>query len=222
MPMKSKFLRSLSLIIIATFITPFSCKAKLERTLIFLQRHLKGPRIPTMTQALQLMEERNAKVIVETGTSRFGYKALRSDGGFTIIAGHWCAVNKAQLYSVDINPLALENIKQVIGLLSNNIKIVWCDSVEFLKKFNQPIDFLYLDSFDFEEKNPVPSQEHHLREIQVAYDKLHPNSVVMIDDCDLPHGGKGKLVIDYLLKKGWEIIADSYQVILVYPGNELN
>lgn len=53
----------------------------------------------------------------------------------------------------------------------------------------------YLDSFDFDISNPLPSQKHHLKEIEAAYDKLTDNSVVMIDDCDLPGGGKGKGVI---------------------------
>jgi hypothetical protein len=95
------------------------------------------------------------------------------------------------------------------------VHLVEGDSVNFLKNFDRQIDFLYLDSYDFEKNNPSPSQQHHLREIEAAYDKLTPQSIVMIDDCDLAHGGKGKLVIAYLLDKGWSIYAQDYQVILV-------
>lgn len=80
-----------------------------------------------------------------------------------------------------------------------NVHLVVDDSIEFLRNFDKIIDFLYLDSYDFEANNPVSSQMHHLHEIEVAYNKLAPNAVVMIDDCGLSHGGR--LAINYLLNK---------------------
>lgn len=58
---------------------------------------------------------------------------------------------------------------------------------------------------------------HHCREIIAAYPWLTPHSVVMIDDCDLPYGGKGKLAIEYLTNRGWVIFRSGYQVILIQP-----
>jgi hypothetical protein len=83
-----------------------------------------------------------------------------------------------------------------------------------------PIDFLYLDSYDYEWNNPSPSQEHHLREIQAAFPRLHENSVVMIDDCALPQGGKGKLAIEYLKERGWKILLEQYQTILIFDPRQ--
>jgi hypothetical protein len=97
----------------------------------------------------------------------------------------------------------------------DHITFVESDSVQFLKEFDKEIDFLYLDSFDYEKENPLPSQEHHLKEIQVVYNKLKPESIVMIDDCDLPGGGKGRLAIDFLTARGWKVVFKSYQVILI-------
>jgi hypothetical protein len=54
-----------------------------------------------------------------------------------------------------------------------------------------------------------------LKEIEAAYSKLTDQSVVMIDDCQLPQGGKGKLIIDFLIKRGWKKVFDGYQVIMV-------
>jgi predicted O-methyltransferase YrrM len=186
-----------------------------------IERYLRD-RIPSsdkryvsLAKALNLLQQRKAKVVVETGTARDGKKNFTGDGGSTIILGDWVNQNRAFLYSVDISPKAVAKAKKATKLYSKHVDIVCSDSIQFLTNFKQPIDFLYLDSFDFDSGNPAPSQEHHLKEIIAAYPKLHKNSVVMIDDCALPHGGKGKLVIQFLLSKGWKILYEGYQAILV-------
>jgi hypothetical protein len=173
-------------------------------------------RYPSFLLALQLLKSRHAKVVVETGTARNGDQNFWGDGGSTIIFGDWAAHNQAIFYSVDITPGAIENAKKATQAYAKHIQFFCCDSIEFLHHFSQPIDFLYLDSYDFNLQDPLPSQHHHLNEIMAAYPWLHKNSVVMIDDCDLPHGGKGKLVIEYLTARGWKIVYKGYQVILVH------
>jgi len=181
----------------------------------FVRQNVKGLRRSTFEKVLGLIEDRGVKTIVETGTARGGELAFLGDGGFTIIFGYWCSLNNARLYSVDISERALIRAKGVTKKYKDYIDFTQDDSVNFLMNFEKPIEFLYLDSYDFDVNDPEPSQMHHLREIEVAYDKLTPNAIVMIDDCGLPHGGKGKYVIKYLLSKGWKIYAQSYQVIML-------
>ena len=178
-------------------------------------------RAETMKYAMELMSQRQAQVIVETGTARGGHEPaeyLRGDGGSTLVFGNWAMKNDSMLYSVDISPEAVEAARYLLGS-NQNVQCICQDSVQFLKDFNQQIDFLYLDSFDFDFDNPEPSQEHHLKEIIAAYSKLTSKSVVMIDDCSLPNGGKGKLVIEYLIDRDWVIVANIYQVILVHRSS---
>ena len=165
--------------------------------------------------SLQLMQNRDVKTIVETGTTRQGINSFPSDGGSTILFGNWAADNNAKLYSIDISEKSIEGAMGATEEYHSNIEFVCNDSITYLKNFSTPIDFLYLDSFDFELKTYKLSQAHHLKEIKAAYPYLHENSVVMIDDCTLPHGGKGKLVIEFLLKRGWQVIYSGYQVILI-------
>lgn len=172
-------------------------------------------RYKTFLKALELLEQRNALMLVETGTARDGDKNFAGDGGSTIIFGDWAKQNGALLYTVDITPAAIEGSKSATKEYADNIEYVCGDSVTFLENFQGPIDFLYLDSYDFDFSNPAPSQEHHLKEIIAAYPHLHENSIVMIDDCGLPKGGKGKLVIKYLLSRGWFIKQKNYQVIML-------
>jgi predicted O-methyltransferase YrrM len=170
-------------------------------------------RYHTMKEAMSLMQERHAKIIVETGTARKGNLNCKGDGCSTLVFGEWVEELGAYLFSVDIDPRAILAAQQHVKQYQH-VALVCSDSISFLAHFGQPIDLLYLDSYDYEERNPLPSQMHHLKEIMAAYPWLTSHSVVMIDDCQLPNGGKGKLVIDFLLQKGWRILKEGYQVIL--------
>lgn len=171
-------------------------------------------RYATMAYVLKLLKEREAKTLVETGTAREGTRLCHGDGCSTLIWGHWAKQNDAILYSVDINPDSIQKSWEASFNYHDNIEFVCSDSISFLANFSMPIDYLYLDSFDYDPSNPCPSQEHHLKEIIAAYPWLTKQSIVMVDDCDLPGGGKCRLVVDYLLEKGWKILMQRYQVIL--------
>jgi len=198
-------------LLIAFLLINFSLIAQQE----FLEGRIskKNIRYKTFKKALKLMEKRGCRTIIETGTARNG-KDDFADGGSTIIFADWSSKNDALLYSVDIDAQNLENAQMAVTEYMPNVILVQSDSVEFLKNFQEQIDFLYLDSFDLDPKNPKPSQKHHLNEIKAAYSKLSPNCVVMIDDCNYSLTGKGKYVIKFLLKRNWKIVANKYQVIL--------
>lgn len=173
-------------------------------------------RYGTFAISLDLIKDRKAKVLVETGTARDGINNYIGDGGSTAIFADWLKNNEGELYSVDISAENLAGAANGINDTTGKVHFIQNDSVVFLQEFNRPIDFLYLDSFDFNFSNPGPSQQHHLKEIIAAYPLLTKDCVVMVDDSDryMPGGGKGKLVIDYLTERGWKVIAHSYQVIL--------
>lgn len=183
----------------------------------FLQERIPvyDKRYPTFERVLQLMEERNVKTIVETGTAREGAKNCGGDGCSTIIWGQWAKQFNAFVYSVDINRKAIKKSKKACKPYRKNTAIICSDSVAFLQSFGKPIDMLYLDSYDLDHNNPEPSQRHHLKEIMAAYPLLHQESIVMMDDYFENSGGKVRLVMDYLLERGWKIEMFGYQVIFV-------
>ena len=76
---------------------------------------------------------------------------------------------------------------------------------------------MYLDSYDYinEPGVQIKSQIHHLKEFQVIENQLHENTIVLIDDCDLPNVGKEKLVVEYMLKKEWKVLINAYQILLI-------
>ena len=166
-----------------------------------------------------MLEERNAKVLVETGTARNGLKNSRSDGASTMVFGSWADKNGALLYSIDHDMEAIAMAKkQALELeINDSIEFINADSLPCLTNFEQQVDFIYLDSFDYDKRNKEQqrlSQEHHLKEFQAIKPKLHAESLVLIDDCQLNGGGKGKLVIEFMMEKGWKIEIKSYQYLL--------
>lgn len=173
----------------------------------------------TFRRSLALLDQIGAKLIIETGTSREGLRGAKSNGAATIIFGKWAKQNNAIVHSVDINERSIATAQREVDVqgLGRSVRIHHSDSVAFLKKFTEPVDFLYLDSYDYSDDPEVQikSQEHHLNEFLAIEDRLHRNSIVLIDDCDLPNGGKGKLVVDYMLKKDWRVLMSAYQILLV-------
>jgi len=177
----------------------------------------------TLRDTLRLLDQRGARSLVETGTARGGLNNSKGDGASTVVFGLWASQNNAHLHSVDIDPSGIEesgNAVEAMGL-SDYVTLVTSDSVEFLEKYDKPVDFLYLDSYDYHKTDlaiQAASQAHHLQEIEAIVDQLHYDSVILIDDCGQPNGGKGKLAIEFLSTRGWRIYKADYQVIIVWGG----
>lgn len=174
----------------------------------------------TFQKTLELLKKRNVKTIIETGTSRAGLKGTKGDGAATIVFGKWALENNAKFYSVDISEESVKGSSEELKKqgLENVVSVILSDSLTFLENFKEKVDFLYLDSYDYSHTDVEiqrKSQEHHLKEFQLIEDKLHEDTIVLIDDCRLPNGGKGKTVIEYMQQKGWKIILNEYQVLLV-------
>lgn len=179
-----------------------------------------------MRLALNLLNQKPA-TIIETGTSAWGTdstrlwdKYVRTFGGLFI--------------SVDIRPEASARLKFQTG---NSTKLFVDDSVNFLSK-NKEIkaDLYYLDSWDLDLEDPLPSALHGLAEYQAISDRLAPNTLLLIDDTPheeyfkslkLPkksqefkeqHGvypGKGAFIKDELSKKyNFEVLFHEYSLLL--------
>ena len=184
------------------------------------RRYNFGKRRDTLREVLRLLGERGATTLLETGVARMGLEKSKGDGASTIVFGLWAKQNDAHLCSVDIDPEATERAGQAVAKmdLSDSVTLVTSDSVAYLDEFTDMVDFLYLDSYDYHKTDTAiqtASQAHHLKEIEAIEGCLHEDTVILIDDCDMPNGGKGKLVIERLTANGWKVHMSEYQVILV-------
>lgn len=179
-----------------------------------------GKRRDTLREVLRLLDERNATTLLETGVARMGLEKSKGDGASTIVFGLWAKQNDAHLYSVDIDPEATKRAGLAVDAMGigDSVTLVTSDSVAYLDDFTDSVDFLYLDSYDYHKTDTAiqtASQNHHLKEIEAIEGCLHDGTVILIDDCDMPNGGKGKLVIERLTAQGWKVHMSEYQVILV-------
>ncbi|OMJ87981.1 hypothetical protein SteCoe_10224 [Stentor coeruleus] len=161
-----------------------------------------------------MMIHKNAKIFVETGTSRHEENCF-DDGCSTLILGSFANILGLQFYSVDIDEKCCIESREAASIFGSNVEVMQSDSVAYLADFDKGlIDFLYLDSFDW--KNPAPSQEHHLKKIKAVYSKIHKNTIIMLDDCALKDEEKCTLVSKYLDEQGWKVHANGYQIIYTY------
>jgi len=191
----------------------------------------------TMKKSLELLLKNNNNnnninnnnIIVETGCSTHqGTKSTKLWDRFVNSYG-------GNVYSVDLDNKAVTLTNSV----TTDKTLVTCsDSVEYLKTFTQPIDLLYLDSYDVDFSNPLPSATHHLNEFNAVKNLLHKGSIVLIDDTPLSSdwyddaysipidsprrtnflpemSGKGSLVNIELEKMNATKILHQYQVLWV-------
>ena len=177
-------------------------------------------RFDMFKKVFDLCLNRNHKIIVETGTSRgkikfFFFKKYNwKDGMSPIMFANFAKFINGHLHTCDISKKNINNSKKFTKNYSKFISYYVDDSILFLNKFNEIIDLLYLDSFD--SHNPIMASEHQLNEAKIAINKIHDNSLILLDD----KGSKTNSSIDFLIKKGLKIIYETkYQVLLSKNAN---
>jgi len=164
--------------------------------------------------ALNEALKRKSKVLVETGVARgkqklFFFSRINwKDGMSTLIFSEYADYVNGHLYACDINEKNIKNAKNFTKKFKNNVTFFTSDSILFLKNFTKKIDFLFLDSLDGQDPNTA---EHQLEEIKSAIQKLHKNSLVLLDD----NGLKTELSIKYMLNNGFKIINETKQQVLL-------
>jgi hypothetical protein len=115
-------------------------------------------------------------IIVETGSAR--------DNGSTWLFHRLLMELGGSIHTVDLDPQLSEAMRRVAAEVDPDGRLhVHCgDSVAFLEAFEGPIDVLYLDSHDIDFTDPMPSMEHHRRELEAALPKLASTAIVAFDD----------------------------------------
>lgn len=182
----------------------------MNQHLLDLVRRLAGPlRSHTFVRAVELALERGVKEFVETGC----YRGIDGDGQSTAILATVALQVGGRFISVDLNADHVERAKAKVP--NGPREIVCRDSVEYLSHRTKEIGLLYLDSYDYYHGDPIPSQVHQVAEIGAAWAKLTPNAIVLLDDCNIPGGGKGLLTSRFLLERGFTLVEDAHQKLFV-------
>lgn len=144
--------------------------------------------------------------VVETGTTR-NAAAWEGDGCSTLVFGAWIARHGGRLVSIDISPSAVQTSRRLLRQWSLPGEVVCADSLSYLEQRTEPIDLAYLDSLDFDFRFGGASQRQTLAEAQLAWRKLSPGGVILLDDAHLAYGGKHTLARAWLMGHGAETLA---------------
>lgn len=149
---------------------------------------------------------------IETGC----YRGIDADGQSTAILALLAKQTNGWAASYDIDAGHVELAKRKLeGHSLNWVEFNIGDSVIQLSKRGAPIDFAYLDSFDFWADNPGPSQRHQLAEVGAILGKMNKPGLILLDDAGIAHGGKTGLSAPFLEERGWKLLASQYQRIYV-------
>ena len=178
---------------------------------------------------LDKKENKSNYLIVETGCMRGDHTpvsspyALGDDGASTYIFDDFINFYDGEVLSVDSKQ---DNVDYAIKFTSDRTSVYCRDSVPFLWELPEKtkIDFLYLDSFDLDPNNPVPSQLHHVKELCACMKNLKKGTIIAVDDhlntpefdqyrSTLVQGGKARFVEDFMKNIGAELLHDGYQIV---------
>jgi len=179
----------------------------------------EGVRYPSFKIALNLFLQRNGINMVETGTTR-----MKDDWGAgmsTVVLGDFAKHYDKHLWTVDISGANIDLCREMTAEFEEVISYNIMDSISFLTIFPEKIDLLYLDSMDCpiddEPNSPklIASQQHQLKELEAAWDKLHDKSIVLLDDNNFSNGGKCKLSIEFLKGQGWQCLFNDKQSLWI-------
>jgi hypothetical protein len=151
-------------------------------------------------------------LIVETGCMRIP-RNWDGDGQSTFMFDALARERHGLFFSIDITPEAIDTARRAC---SSATHLVLNDSVATLhalaRAMPMPASLLYLDSYDVDLANPLPSAIHHALELTAARPLIGPGTVVCVDDYGFGEdGGKGMILDRFFSITRAEVVYSGYQ-----------
>jgi len=182
-------------------------------------------------------EERRApgtlagKVIVEVGTTR----ELRLPQNSTQKLAIFAAATDMYFISVDMDPDNTRAANRILPYINPSATAWTRRGEDFLRTYAGPIDYVYLDAFDFDHDQHSEHRRDRYRSIlktdindedcwlmhkecaQILINRMPEGGIVALDDtwtnADGAYQGKGKLAAPLLLENGFEIVAKTRETL---------
>lgn len=155
-------------------------------------------------------------LIIETGSMRVPGN-WQGDGQSTFIWDAYVQKSGGQVWSIDTN---IDSIDTARRACSGHTNFILNDSVTALSNLAvllPPccVNLLYLDSYDLDLKEPLPSAVHHMMELAAVRPVLGRNCIVAIDDYRVAGnvGGKGALIDTFMKSIDAKVLHDGYQKV---------
>lgn len=155
-------------------------------------------------------------LIIETGCLRMPGN-WEGDGQSTFLFDAYARLNGGLIISIDLN---IDSIDTARRACSGHTQLIHNDSVMALSSLaalleGQRVDLLYLDSFDLDLADPLPSATHHIMELAAVRPLVKRGTIVCVDDyrVDGIVGGKGAIVDKYMESVDARVLHDGYQKV---------
>lgn len=166
--------------------------------------------------------------IIETGCIR-QEDNWGGDGQSTILFDHYVCCRGGHVWSVDVDSEAVDMCRRLTSL---NVTVVQSDSIKFLEYQSKymsaqrlKLHLCYLDSFDLDWQDSLPSAQHHLDELAAIRPAIDNDTLIVVDDSPvgshtltkniLPHNnlvvGKGQMIAQYFQNLGIQPVWTHYQ-----------
>lgn len=167
----------------------------------------------TFVKAAEFVLSLQSPVIIETGC----YRGAACDGQSTLVMAILARETNGSFTSFELHQHNIDKARQLLSDngLSSYANFVIGDSAVTLRQFDRKISFAYLDSYDFEEHKYIDAQSHQLMEFGALLPKMDKTSAILLDDCDLPRGGKGGLSVSAIKASGYIEAMSDYQKFFV-------
>ena len=181
----------------------------------------RRPRFQDLAEAM--LNLHRPVVIVETGCMRISpsNESPELDGCSTLVWDYVAQQSEGKCISIDIDQ---KNIDYARTKVSRFTHLVCGDSLRVLAgidRLTRPIDFLYLDSMDWQ-GTPVEkslSALHHAAELSAVWHWLAHDALIAVDDCMEPYKGKHEIVKRFFDSVGVQPLTDDYIHVWRKPFN---
>ena len=181
-------------------------------------RHFK-PRLGKRADGFAILFDtlprpRQDLLVLETGCIRIPGN-WEGDGQSTFMIDALVRERHGLFFSIDID---LESIDTARRACSSATHLICNDSIAALHALSQALrmkaSLLYLDSYDVDAANPMPSAIHHALELAAASPLIGPGTIVCVDDYGIgPEGGKGMILDRFFSTIRAEEIHCGYQKV---------
>jgi hypothetical protein len=169
-----------------------------------------------------LLTRRRELLILETGCLRIPGN-WEGDGHSTFMFDALLRDTGGLFFSVDVTMESLETARRAC---SGRTQLLYGDSVAALYALarclgdgaRRTADLIYLDSYDLDPNNPLPSAMHHVMELTAAGRLIGPGTLVCIDDFGAgTSGGKGMIVDMFFSRIAAPVVYSGYQKMWCVP-----
>lgn len=161
---------------------------------------------PYLLATAEILELLGARTILEVGSMRspLGHPieafdpVCCNDGHSTVM---WCHHTSCDVFTVDVNPACRVAIAASCAPYAARVRAHTGDGIAYLEAFEGSVDLLFLDAWDVAPGRPYA--ERHLAAWEAIRERLAPRHLVLIDDTDIAGGGKGRLLMPALERRGY-------------------